>query len=165
VAAATHAFGSWHSGTLATAANQLAAMPSLHMAWAAWSALAVWRVFRPDRCVPLVWTYPLVTAVAVMATGNHFLLDIVAGLGTTVLATSIADRWQSRRAPRQPRSSQTRRRTPHPPPPAVPLCSSGRAGVDQLQAVTEAVIDVSPPQPRTLVRPAQVHARSRQAVE
>ena len=35
-----HAFGSWHTGALASHANQLAAMPSLHMAWAAWCALA-----------------------------------------------------------------------------------------------------------------------------
>jgi hypothetical protein len=93
VVATTHALGSWHSGTLATAANQLAAMPSLHMAWAVWSALAVWRVFRGHPSVGLVWTYPLVTAVAVMATGNHFLLDIMAGVGTAALATLIADRW------------------------------------------------------------------------
>jgi hypothetical protein len=36
----SHAFGSWHTGTLATAANQLAAMPSMHIGWAAWWA---WR--------------------------------------------------------------------------------------------------------------------------
>ncbi len=95
VVAATHAFGSWHSGTLATAANQLAAMPSLHMAWAAWSALAVWRVFRGSRAAGLVWAYPLITAVAVMATGNHFLLDVAAGVLTTALATWIAVGWQA----------------------------------------------------------------------
>jgi membrane-associated phospholipid phosphatase len=94
VVAATHAFGSWHSGTLATAANQLAAMPSLHMAWAVWSALAVWRVYRRLRAAWLVWMYPVATAVAVMATGNHFLLDIMAGAATTALATLIADQWQ-----------------------------------------------------------------------
>ena len=34
VVASTHAFGSWHTGALASHANQVAAMPSLHMAWA-----------------------------------------------------------------------------------------------------------------------------------
>jgi hypothetical protein len=104
VVAATHAFGSWHSGTLATAANQLAAMPSLHLAWAVWSSLAVWRVFRGHRWAWLVWIYPAVTALAVMATGNHYLLDIVAGVATAALATLIADRghgwWTDRQAPR-----------------------------------------------------------------
>ena len=49
VVADTHAFGSWHTGTLATAANQLAAMPSLHIAWAAWSSLALWRILGGYR--------------------------------------------------------------------------------------------------------------------
>jgi membrane-associated phospholipid phosphatase len=104
VVAATHAFGSWHSGTLATAANQLAAMPSLHMAWAVWSSLAFWRLFRGHRWAGLVWIYPAVTALAVMATGNHYLLDIVAGIATAALATLIADRghgwWTERQARR-----------------------------------------------------------------
>ncbi len=96
IVANTHAFGSWHSGTLATAANQLAAMPSLHIAWAAWSSLAAWRIlggFR-HRWTLLVWIYPVVTTVAVLATGNHFLLDAVAGLAVMAVCTLIADRWQ-----------------------------------------------------------------------
>jgi hypothetical protein len=94
VVADTHAFGSWHTGTLATAANQLAAMPSLHIAWAAWSSLALWRILGGYRnqWVPAVWLYPVVTTLAVMATGNHFLLDAVAGLATMVVCTVIADR-------------------------------------------------------------------------
>ena len=96
VVAASHAFGSWHSGTLATAANQLAAMPSLHIAWAAWSALAAARIWggSQHRWTVAVWIYPVLTAVAVMATGNHFLLDVLAGLVTMVVATLIAARWE-----------------------------------------------------------------------
>jgi PAP2 superfamily len=96
VVAATHAFGSWHSGTLATAANQLAAMPSLHIAWAAWSSLAAWRILGGfhNRWTMLVWIYPVLTTLAVMATGNHFLIDAVAGLVTTVVCTLIADHWE-----------------------------------------------------------------------
>ncbi len=41
-----------------------------------------------------VWLYPVLTAVAVMATGNHFLLDVLAGLVTMVVATLIAARWE-----------------------------------------------------------------------
>lgn len=94
VVAATHAFGSWHSGALATAANQLAAMPSLHLGWACWSSLAAWRILAGRRWRWLVWLYPAVTAVAVMATGNHWLLDVVAGCATLAVSTWIADRWQ-----------------------------------------------------------------------
>jgi hypothetical protein len=103
VVASTHAFGSWHSGTLATAANQLAAMPSLHMAWAAWSALALWRIFAGYRFRWLAWLYPAVTSVAVLSTGNHYVLDVVAGLATFALAMFIADRWEGWWTARQAR--------------------------------------------------------------
>ncbi len=97
VVASSHTFGSWHTGSLASAANQFAAMPSLHIAWAAWCALALWRL--TERGEPggrrrwvraLALLYPCVTAVAVLATGNHFLLDILAGLATTALAVVLA---------------------------------------------------------------------------
>jgi hypothetical protein len=122
VVASTHAFGSWHTGTLATEANQLAAMPSLHIAWAAWSALAIWRIFRHRRGAVLAWVYPLVTAVAVMATGNHYFLDVVAGAATMAVATVVADRIHSWRSAR----------------------------VDQLQPVAEAIVDMAPPDARAL---------------
>ena len=89
VVAATHAFGSWHTGALASAANQLAAMPSLHMAWAAWCGVALWRLS------PRVWVraaavlYPCMTAFAVLATGNHYVLDLLAGLATLAVAMLI----------------------------------------------------------------------------
>jgi hypothetical protein len=82
----SHAFGSFHSGSLATDANQLAAMPSLHMAWAAWSGLAIWRLRRGRLGAALGFGYPVLTALAVMATGNHYLVDVVAGILTMVLA-------------------------------------------------------------------------------
>jgi diacylglycerol O-acyltransferase len=105
VVAATHAFGSWHSGALATAANQLAAMPSLHIAWAVWCSYALWQILGGSRrrLTRLVWVYPVVTALAVMATGNHWLLDVVAGLAIVVPATLIADRWQGWWTTRQAR--------------------------------------------------------------
>jgi PAP2 superfamily len=94
VVASTHAFGSWHAGTLATAANQLAAMPSLHISWAVWSALALSRIFAGRRWTPIVWLYPCVTTLAVLATGNHWVLDVVGGLVVIVVSTLIGDRWQ-----------------------------------------------------------------------
>ncbi|MDQ2728146.1 MAG: phosphatase PAP2 family protein [Actinomycetota bacterium] len=100
VVAGTGAIGSWHSGQLAQHANELAAMPSLHMAWAAWSALAVWLVLRRHhRWALLVWAYPVATALAVLATGNHYLLDVVAGLATLVVAMGgamLVGRWAQR---------------------------------------------------------------------
>jgi hypothetical protein len=88
VVASTHAFGSWHTGALASHANQVAAMPSLHMAWAAWCTLALWRASERPVVRVLAVAYPCMTALAVLATGNHFVLDIVGGLA--VLAISVA---------------------------------------------------------------------------
>ncbi|MFI5009381.1 MAG: phosphatase PAP2 family protein [Solirubrobacterales bacterium] len=90
VVANTGAVGSWHTGPLAHDANQLAAMPSLHMAWAAWCGLVLWQLS------PRVWVrapavlYPCLTCLAVLGTGNHFVLDILAGLATAALAVVLA---------------------------------------------------------------------------
>lgn len=90
VVAVTGAFGSAHSGTLATVADELAAMPSLHIAWALWSSWAVFTVWRTRYGHRwwswLVWIYPPVTTVIVLSTGNHFLADVVAGAATAVVA-------------------------------------------------------------------------------
>jgi hypothetical protein len=89
VVASSHTFGSWHTGSLASAANQFAAMPSLHMAWAAWCGLVMWRLSSRAAVRIAAVVYPCVTAVAVLATGNHFLLDVLAGLATAALAVLL----------------------------------------------------------------------------
>jgi hypothetical protein len=91
VVASSHAFGSWHSGALASHANQLAAMPSLHMAWAAWCTIALWRISRRRWVRALAILYPCVTAMAVLATGNHFLLDIIGGLAAIAVAVLVVE--------------------------------------------------------------------------
>ena len=79
-------FGSWHSGALASDANQLAAMPSLHIAWALWCSVAIWRMTKRPALRAIAVVYPFVTAFAVLATGNHYLLDMLAG---AVLAVGV----------------------------------------------------------------------------
>jgi hypothetical protein len=90
VVAASHTFGSWHTGALASQANQLAAMPSLHIAWAVWCTIAVWRLSGARLLRMLAVVYPCVTAVAVLATGNHFLFDIFGGLLVIAIAALAA---------------------------------------------------------------------------
>jgi hypothetical protein len=83
----TGAFGSSHgTGVLASHADELAAMPSLHIAWAAWCAVALWRMSRRRSVRALALLYPCVTTFAVLATGNHFLIDVLAGFATLALA-------------------------------------------------------------------------------
>ncbi|RZS87159.1 PAP2 superfamily protein [Motilibacter rhizosphaerae] len=82
-------------------ADQYAAMPSLHLAWATWVAvtasLAVGSVVlrRLWRC------YPLVTASVVVVTANHYVLDIVAGVAVAAVALPLAARLTPQRAARE----------------------------------------------------------------
>src|SRR6266581_3202836 len=73
--------GSGHleSGLINTAGDQYASMPSLHVAWAVWCALALYPMFRHWALRALVVAYPVMTTLVVVATGNHFFLDAVAG--------------------------------------------------------------------------------------
>ena len=90
VIAASHALVSWSSGALVHDADQLAAMPSLHIAWAIWSSLSLWLLLRRRIVALLAIAYPLMTALVVMGTGNHYVLDVVAGAATVPLAFALA---------------------------------------------------------------------------
>jgi len=84
------------SGGLA-GANQYAAMPSMHIGWsivaAAWIAVAIpW--MRIGTVIGV--THVMLMGLAVMATGNHFWLDIVGGLAVIAAAIGldrVASRW------------------------------------------------------------------------
>jgi len=102
--AVSHAFGSWHSGALASQANQYAAMPSLHVAWAAWCALAIWRISKHRVWSIAGLAYVALTSLVVLATANHFLLDVVAGLLTTAAAAGGTGLWNRRRLGHLPRA-------------------------------------------------------------
>jgi PAP2 superfamily len=109
VVAVTHSWGAWHSGALASSANELAAMPSLHIAWALWCSAAMWLIARRAPLRILAVLYPIVTLVAVLGTANHFFLDVVGGALTFAAAGLIAWSWQQHRLARS-------RRTPVPVP-------------------------------------------------
>jgi hypothetical protein len=89
VVASTHPFGQWHTGSIAADANQFGAMPSLHLAWAAWCALVLWRVSARTWVRALALLYPCLTTFAVLSTGNHYLLDVFAGLATFAVAAAL----------------------------------------------------------------------------
>jgi hypothetical protein len=91
VVASTHAIGSWHTGALASQANELAAMPSLHIAWAVWCTIAVWRLSARRWLRTIAAVYPFITAFAVLSTGNHYVLDMLGGLLTIIAAMLIVE--------------------------------------------------------------------------
>ena len=86
-------------------ADQLSAMPSVHVGWAILVAIAVITVLRsPWRW--LVLLYPVLTTTAVVVTANHFWLDgVAAGI---VLAAVMAGQAAVRRVlpGREPQSTQ-----------------------------------------------------------
>jgi hypothetical protein len=59
--------------------NELAAFPSMHAGWALWVALAVWSATRSRLVRGAGVAYALTTAVVVVATANHWVVDVVVG--------------------------------------------------------------------------------------
>jgi hypothetical protein len=74
-----HTWGGWGSSPVEAVANQYAALPSLHMAWSLWCAVAVTRCATSVLARRLAWLYPAGTLFVILGTGNHWLLDAVAG--------------------------------------------------------------------------------------
>jgi hypothetical protein len=69
--------------------NSYAAMPSLHVGWAFWVALAATRTSR-SQLRWLAWAYPVFTTLVVVATANHFLVDAAAGVAVVLAAAAVA---------------------------------------------------------------------------
>ena len=82
------------SGLIEVAPNPYAAMPSLHAADALIVGISLMSVTR-HRSLRLLWAlWPLWVWFCVMATANHFWLDIVGGVAVALLALALL---QSRR--------------------------------------------------------------------
>jgi len=82
-------YGWWSSHASAPAGlggltNELAAMPSLHVGWAVWVAWTVWTTGKLSyRFVGV--SYAIGTDLVVLGTGNHWILDVLAGTGTAAV--------------------------------------------------------------------------------
>jgi hypothetical protein len=85
------AFWSFNSGGAAKVSNQFAAMPSVHIAWSTWCAIALAPRLKNSTARVLSWAYPLVTLVVIVITANHYILDAVAGLLVLVAAWLLAN--------------------------------------------------------------------------
>ncbi|MEU4241813.1 phosphatase PAP2 family protein [Actinoplanes sp. NPDC026619] len=82
-------FGSTASRDIGAGQN-FTAMPSMHVAWSAWCAYAVWAALRAThpRLALLAGGFPLVMTAVVLTTGNHYVLDVAGS--AALLATAIA---------------------------------------------------------------------------
>ena len=76
-------------------------MPSLHAGFALAVGVALFAAFRPRWAKALALTWAPIVGLAVVATGNHFVFDIAAGLVVTVagyVAGNAVDRKFAGRA-------------------------------------------------------------------
>src|SRR3954454_3431699 len=88
---------SHRDGLVSLAANPYAAMPSLHAADALIVGVVMFSVCR-SRWAKAVWAvWPVWVWFAVMATGNHFWLDCLAGIGVAILAMTAVYNERVRR--------------------------------------------------------------------
>lgn len=101
------------------AAGMFAALPSLHVIWAVWVAVAIRAIVHRRLWRAVAWVYPALTVADVMATGNHYLLDVLAGPVVVLLAYAIAAgleaavrAWRSSLAERGRRISPARTAPP-----------------------------------------------------
>jgi membrane-associated phospholipid phosphatase len=82
-----------------SAPNPYAAMPSLHTAWAVWVTVVALILVRVWWLRLVALLYPVLTVAVIVTTGNHYLLDTVAGAALAVGATAAVRCWPSLRQP------------------------------------------------------------------
>ncbi|MGH9182787.1 MAG: phosphatase PAP2 family protein [Acidimicrobiales bacterium] len=87
---------SFDSGAVQAVSNQYAAMPSLHVGWSLWCALALLPVVRRRWAAALLVAYPVATLFATVVTANHFWLDGAGGAAALALGAVVAS-WRDRR--------------------------------------------------------------------
>ena len=80
------------SGLIELASNPYAAMPSLHAADSLIVGVTLALIVRRWWAKVLWLAWPAWVAFSVMATGNHFWLDIAAGVGVALLAALVLER-------------------------------------------------------------------------
>jgi hypothetical protein len=91
-----HGAGVWLDAGRAWA-NPVAALPSLHTAFAALVALTLWERVRSRAVRVLVALYPLSMGLVLVYGAEHYVVDVLAGLGylaaAVVLQRRLARRW------------------------------------------------------------------------
>jgi hypothetical protein len=77
------------------AANQVAAMPSLHAAWSLFVVLFFFPVVR-RRWWPLLLLYPLAMTFTLVYSAEHYVIDMMVGwayVGVSFLVVGLVERW------------------------------------------------------------------------
>lgn len=94
---------SYDHGVLEHISDPLAALPSLHLAWATWVALAL-RVTTRGWARVAGLTHVVLTLVSVLVSGNHWYADALAGTALVLLVAAAVLLPGRRRVSRQGRT-------------------------------------------------------------
>ncbi|BEP14996.1 hypothetical protein acdb102_33070 [Acidothermaceae bacterium B102] len=101
--ARVHTLGGGGSHGMTAAENPFASLPSLHVAWATWSAYAIWTSTRDVFWRCLLALNVVVMSFLVVATGNHWISDVIAGAGGVAVsvgfAYAVTSAWRASRRP------------------------------------------------------------------
>jgi hypothetical protein len=71
---------SWLDFLMKEGGNAYASMPSVHVAWAVWFVAVVMLTTERRGLHALALAFPVLTAVVVVITGNHYFFDVLAGV-------------------------------------------------------------------------------------
>lgn len=85
-------------GTLTALTNQYAAMPSLHFGWSLWCGVVIAIIAPKWWMKALGLLHPFFTASAIVATGNHWVLDAVGGAAVVAGGFGLSYLFQGPRA-------------------------------------------------------------------
>ncbi|MET7568730.1 bifunctional glycosyltransferase 87/phosphatase PAP2 family protein [Streptomyces sp. NPDC005492] len=85
-------------GTLTALTNQYAAMPSLHFGWSLWCGVVIVALAPKWWMKALGLLHPFFTVTAIVATGNHWVLDAVGGGAVVAAGFGLAYVFQGPRA-------------------------------------------------------------------
>jgi membrane-associated phospholipid phosphatase len=80
--------------------NQYAAMPSLHAGWDLLVGMAIFSAATSVVLKAVGVAMPILMMTAVVATANHYILDVVAGVVLVLLGHLVALQLEKRRAER-----------------------------------------------------------------
>jgi hypothetical protein len=86
-------FWSFDSGPAARVSNQYAAMPSVHIAWSTWCALALVPRMKTLPRKILAACYPIMTFIVIVITANHYVIDAAGGLLILSIGWLVANKF------------------------------------------------------------------------
>jgi membrane-associated phospholipid phosphatase len=129
-----HSAGNTLNALQVSASNPVAAMPSLHTAYAMMAVAFFLPVVR-RRWWPLLLAYPLAMTFTLVYSGEHYVIDVLVGwayVAGTFWLVGLAERWW--RARRGPAPDPAGRGAPDPVLPVLPARSTSAAELDMPDA-------------------------------